>query len=418
MQYYTGQAERLTQLSQSVRQETVVGHYLKDLADLDDRLKEVNATFTKSEREEQDRLVHLERLLERKESLLMRLEQNQHLQALEELRRERVSYPIAELMEQYSKIESALNQSTPMSSPAMTQLFLTYQSMEGTVVRYLQMKDVERNERLDRALAVLQPRLLEMESKLIHDPLFHQWKHEAGILQKGLNVIKEQLSAEPWMQRHDALKHAIIQTGLSRREGELKRSVGLNPLPIPVPSIYFIPPQTPFNLGPIDQPKGKYDAASWANFLFDLFNRTVFSHLLPPITLITDSDRSRPSTFGFYSRSSILHVNSPLEHTTDHNPFAINLNAYTLGRNFVEWKNTMLHEMCHYWVGLMEIKCHRRPMISHGPDWIAVCCHAMAVYPDIRLTEVDGQEGVKVDCDTSHTVLLRFDPLKYKWVKS
>lgn len=234
----------------------------------------------------------------------------------------------------------------------------------------------------------------QARDELRKDPNFVAWEESEmrKKLEGHLVILRKELDAIPWMRRHNRIKEALTASIANKAKGEKVRNIGFfaPPVTIPLPLIFFMPPPVPVQ-PPLEKPR-QFEPSEWFTFLFSTFNTNVFSNLLPDIKLVVHADSK--DMYGWYSYSH-FEYDTLLEHAYPHNPFAINVAAGALKKSWHDWKNTVLHEMCHYWIGLMEMKCNRKKNLGHGPDWQAVCCHAMTVYPDIILAETD---DFTIDC--------------------
>ena len=298
--------------------------------------------------------------------------------------------PISRLMTRFHSLNQLLSKAptTLTSNP----LFSEYQ-IELEKFQLLDNHDPEKKE--------LAAKIGQDRRKLLPLPLFKAWDDRRSTLGQELDILKEAIAKDPWMKKHNALKGEMEKLARLKESSDEKRFV--------LPQIYIIPPLVMTHRPPIPRPKNSSSLLEWIHILFDIFNATVFSNMLPPIDLKIVDDQG--GIYGSYIAGSVseLYHRTPLEHVFPHTPFQMifSLSALggtfggtfggtssgTFGGSFELCKRAVLHEMCHYYIGILENKLNRLPLIkvSHDNDWKAICCHAMEVYPDVQLAEYPGE---------------------------
>lgn len=238
-------------------------------------------------------------------------------------------------------------------------------------------------------------------------------KKKKDFLDAEIKKLRVAIEDDPWVKKHTALRVQIEtllkdkQLGIEKRAGLGEVTVSfppfdtpmkIYPVPFKLPPIFFLPPKA-LPQPPITRPDF-FNPESWANMLFQIFNENVFSNLLPDIRIeLNQTNRNANGWYAHFGQGPSRRL-STFEHRMKDTPYSITFNAYFLGTDFEQWKETVLHEMCHYWMGLLGVKLNRFMMLNsrgHDTDWRMVCCHAMEVYPDIEIKI--SVPGVMINCD-------------------
>jgi len=164
---------------------------------------------------------------------------------------------------------------------------------------------------------------------------------------------------------------------------------------IKLPKIFLLPPRMPSLITP-KIPEKYLDMANREKLVaatFKAFNANVFSNMLPETPLLLGGAGGHTLGMTTTKIEWPQGGNIRTEHKERYSVVHIEMfdDCFETMAKFLE---TMLHEMCHYWVAFTEIHFDRRTewkgartMNHHGDLWQATACHAMDVYPGIILLD-------------------------------